>query len=60
MIEPTKSGGERFIVENSDESWTGLSKIQDWTEIANGFDITTGHNLPRIFRRTKQLIHGRR
>jgi superfamily II DNA or RNA helicase len=42
MSEPTKSGGELFIVDNSDESWKGLKYLQDWTEIASAFDIATG------------------
>jgi phosphatidylserine/phosphatidylglycerophosphate/cardiolipin synthase-like enzyme len=42
MSEPIKSGGELFIVDNSDESWKGLKYLQDWTEIASSFDIATG------------------
>jgi len=42
MSEPTKSGGELFIVDNGDESWKGLKYLQDWTEIASSFDIATG------------------
>src|ERR1017187_8511100 len=41
--EPTRSGGELFIVDNSDESWKGLKYLQDWTEIASAFDIATGY-----------------
>jgi len=40
--EPARSGGELFIVDNSDESWKGLRYLQDWTEIASAFDIATG------------------
>ena len=43
MSEPAKSGGELFIVDNSDESWKGLKYLQDWTEIARAFDIATGY-----------------
>ena len=43
MSEPAKSGGELFIVDNSDESWKGLKYLQDWTEIASSFDIATGY-----------------
>ena len=43
MSEPTKSGGELFIVDNSDEAWKGLRYLQDWTEIASAFDIATGY-----------------
>src|SRR6266704_2038869 len=43
MSEASKSGGELFIVDNSDESWKGLKYLQDWTEIATAFDIATGY-----------------
>ncbi len=38
-----KSGGELFIVDNSDENWKGLKYLQDWTEIASAFDIAAGY-----------------
>jgi len=38
-----KSGGELFIVDNSDETWKGLKYLQDWTEIASAFDIASGY-----------------
>src|SRR5688572_16179054 len=41
MSESTK-GGELFIVDNSDSDWKGLRYLQEWTEIASGFDIATG------------------
>ncbi|HWN96353.1 MAG TPA: hypothetical protein VNT99_15085 [Methylomirabilota bacterium] len=37
-----RTGGELFIVDNSDEAWKGLRYLQDWTEIASAFDIATG------------------
>lgn len=40
--EAKKSGGELFIVDNSDEAWKGLKYLHDWTEIAIAFDIATG------------------
>jgi superfamily II DNA or RNA helicase len=43
MSESPKSGGELFIVDNSDENWKGLKYLQDWTEIASAFDIATGY-----------------
>ena len=43
MTESPKSGGELFIVDNSDESWKGIKYLQDWTEIASAFDIATGY-----------------
>jgi superfamily II DNA/RNA helicase len=42
-VTPPKSGGELFIVDNSDENWKGLKYLQDWTEIASAFDIATGY-----------------
>ena len=41
--QPVKSGGELFIVDNSDENWKGIKYLQDWTEIASAFDIATGY-----------------
>jgi hypothetical protein len=37
-----QSGGELFIVDNSETEWKGLRYLQDWTEIASAFDIATG------------------
>ncbi len=42
MSDSPKSGGELFIVDNSDEAWKGLRYLQEWTEIASAFDIATG------------------
>jgi hypothetical protein len=39
---PAKSGGELFIVNNSDEAGKGLRYLQDWTDLASAFDIATG------------------
>lgn len=36
------SGGELFIVDNSDDHWKGLRYLEGWTEIASAFDIATG------------------
>ena len=35
-------GGDLFIVDNSVSGWTGLEYLQQWTELANAFDIATG------------------
>lgn len=43
MSETPKSGGELFIVDNSDDTWKGLKYLQDWTEIASAFDIASGY-----------------
>lgn len=43
MPDSPKSGGELFIVDNSDENWKGLKYLQDWTDIASAFDIATGY-----------------
>lgn len=43
---PTKNalkGRELFIVDNSEEGWSGLRYLKDWTEIADQFDIATGY-----------------
>ena len=32
-----------FIVDNSVSGWTALHYLEEWTEIANKFDIATGH-----------------
>ncbi|KAF0175987.1 MAG: helicase domain-containing protein [Limisphaerales bacterium] len=43
MSEPAKSGGELFIVDNSESDWKGLNYLQEWTDIASAFDIATGY-----------------
>jgi len=43
MAETPKSGGELFIVDNSDESWKGLKYLHDWTEIASAL-MASGRN----------------
>lgn len=42
MNDAPKTGGELFIVDNSDEAWKGIKYLHDWTEIASAFDIATG------------------
>jgi phosphatidylserine/phosphatidylglycerophosphate/cardiolipin synthase-like enzyme len=37
------SGGELFIVDNSESKWKGLQYLEDWTEIASSFDIAGGY-----------------
>lgn len=37
------SGGELFIVDNSDESWKVLKYLQEWTDVARSFDVATGY-----------------
>ena len=37
-----KSGGDLFIVDNSDSDWKVRRYLHDWTEIAQSFDIATG------------------
>lgn len=36
-------GGDLFIVDNSVSGWTGLRYLQEWTELADRFDIATGY-----------------
>lgn len=43
MPEASPTGGELFIVNNSDENWKGLRYLEEWTEIARAFDIATGY-----------------
>jgi superfamily II DNA or RNA helicase len=38
-----KSGGDLFIVDNSDSEWKVLNYLREWTEIAHTFDIATGY-----------------
>ena len=40
---PTKSGGELFIVDNSDEHWKAHRYLHDWCDAARAFDIATGY-----------------
>ena len=35
-------GQDLFIVDNSVSGWTGIRYLEEWTEIATGFDIATG------------------
>jgi hypothetical protein len=37
------SGGELFIVDNSEAEWKGLRYLEEWTEIASSFDIAAGY-----------------
>ena len=38
-----KSGGDLFIVDNSDDDWKVARYLREWTEIAHTFDIATGY-----------------
>jgi hypothetical protein len=40
---PILSGGELFIVDNSESEWKGLRYLEEWAEIASWFDIATGY-----------------
>jgi superfamily II DNA or RNA helicase len=37
-----QTGGELFIVDNSDQDWKVRRYLQEWAEISNSFDIATG------------------
>jgi hypothetical protein len=37
-----RSGGDLFIVDNSDEDWKVRGYLREWTEISVSFDIATG------------------
>ena len=43
MTESPKSGGDLFIVDNSDDLWKGLLYLQEWADFARAFDIATGY-----------------
>ena len=40
---PTSKGRDLFIVDNSISGWTGLRYLEQWTSIADAFDIATGY-----------------
>lgn len=42
LMNTNSKGHELFIVDNSVTSWTGLGNLEEWSEIANAFDIATG------------------
>ncbi len=37
------SGGEIFIVDNSDANWKAKQYLHDWADLARAFDIATGY-----------------
>ena len=41
MTKASKSG-DLFVVDNSDEGWTGLRYLKEWCDLASSFDIATG------------------
>lgn len=43
MAESPKSGGELFIVDNSDTDWKVRSYLAEWCDIAQGIDVATGY-----------------
>src|SRR5438128_2595859 len=43
MPQDSKSGGELFIVDNTESDWKVLRYLKEWTQIAKSFDIATGH-----------------
>ena len=38
-----RSGGDLFIVDNSHKDWKVLRYLKEWIDLANSFDIATGH-----------------
>jgi len=38
-----RTGGELFIVDNSDERWKAQRYLHDWCEIARALDVATGY-----------------
>jgi superfamily II DNA or RNA helicase len=43
MSEPSKSGSDLFIVDNSDTDWKVLRYLHEWCQFAKGLDIATGY-----------------
>jgi hypothetical protein len=43
QIQPQGKGRDLFIVDNSISGWTGLLYLEEWTTIAEPFDIATGY-----------------
>ena len=43
MMDEKSRGRDLFIVDNSASGWTALRYLEEWTGIAKGFDIATGH-----------------
>jgi phosphatidylserine/phosphatidylglycerophosphate/cardiolipin synthase-like enzyme len=43
MMDQKSRGRDLFIVDNSASGWTALRYLEEWTDIASGFDIATGH-----------------
>lgn len=41
-MDKKKTGGDLFIVDNSDSEWKVQQYLNDWSEIANKMDIATG------------------
>lgn len=41
-VAPQRSGGDLFIVDNSDDDWKVRDYLREWTEISVSFDIATG------------------
>jgi hypothetical protein len=39
----SRTGGELFIVDNSDDEWKALHKLRDWCGYARSIDIATGN-----------------
>ena len=40
---PPRSGGDLFIVDNSDDDWTVAHYLSEWCDIARAFDIASGY-----------------
>lgn len=40
---PNRTGGDIFIVDNSDDDWKVVRYLHEWAEIAYQFDIATGY-----------------
>jgi hypothetical protein len=41
--ENAKTGGELFIVDNSDDEWKALRYLRDWCDYAKSIDVATAY-----------------
>ena len=41
--ENSRTGGELFIVDNSDDEWKALRYLRDWCDYAKSIDVASGY-----------------
>ena len=52
-------GGDLFIVDNSLSGWTGLRYLEEWCDLATGFDLATGRHPRRCRLQPEAVIRSR-